>query len=33
MKENIELFQDEAIDDLQLDNLYLIQKKQGFDSE
>ena len=30
MKENIELLQDESIDDLQLDNLYLIQKKQGF---
>lgn len=30
MKKNIELLQDEAIDDLQLDNLYLIQKKQGF---
>lgn len=30
MKRNIELLSDEAIDDLQLDNLYLIQKKQGF---
>lgn len=30
MKKNIELLSDEAIDDLQLDNLYLIQKKQGF---
>ncbi|MBS5939212.1 tRNA1(Val) (adenine(37)-N6)-methyltransferase [Clostridium sp.] len=30
MKKNIELLSDEAIDDLKLDNLYLIQKKQGF---
>lgn len=30
MIENIELLQDETIDDLQLDNLFLIQKKTGF---
>lgn len=30
MIKNIDLLEDESIDDLQLDNLYLIQKKQGF---
>jgi tRNA1Val (adenine37-N6)-methyltransferase len=30
MIRNINLLEDESIDDLQLDNLYLIQKKQGF---
>lgn len=30
MSKNINLLEDESIDDLQLDNLYLIQKKQGF---
>ena len=30
MNKNISLLNDESIDDLQLDNLYLIQKKQGF---
>ncbi|WP_294167991.1 tRNA1(Val) (adenine(37)-N6)-methyltransferase [uncultured Clostridium sp.] len=30
MNKDIKLLDDESIDDLQLDNLYLIQKKQGF---
>ena len=30
MNKDISLLEDESIDDLQLDNLYLIQKKQGF---
>lgn len=30
MNKNINLLDDESIDDLQLDNLFLIQKKQGF---
>lgn len=30
MRKDINLLEDESIDDLQLDNLYLIQKKQGF---
>ncbi|MDU5107743.1 MULTISPECIES: tRNA1(Val) (adenine(37)-N6)-methyltransferase [unclassified Clostridium] len=30
MNKDIKLLEDESIDDLQLDNLYLIQKKQGF---
>ncbi len=30
MNKNINLLEDESIDDLQLDNLLLIQKKQGF---
>ncbi|MDV4152596.1 tRNA1(Val) (adenine(37)-N6)-methyltransferase [Clostridium sp. AL.422] len=30
MNKEIKLLEDESIDDLQLDNLYLIQKKQGF---
>ncbi len=30
MNKEINLLEDESIDDLQLDNLYLIQKKQGF---
>ncbi len=30
MNKDINLLEDESIDDLQLDNLYLIQKKQGF---
>ena len=30
MNKNINLLKDESIDDLQLDNLFLIQKKQGF---
>ncbi|MDZ7542942.1 SAM-dependent methyltransferase, partial [Clostridium perfringens] len=30
MNRNINLLEDESIDDLQLDNLYLIQKKSGF---
>ena len=30
MNKYINLLEDESIDDLQLDNLYLIQKKQGF---
>lgn len=30
MNKNINLLEDESIDDLQLDNLYLIQKNQGF---
>lgn len=30
MKEDIKLLEDESIDDLQLDNLYIIQKEKGF---
>lgn len=30
MNREISLLEDESIDDLQLDNLYLIQKKSGF---
>ena len=30
MNKNINLLKDESIDDLQLDKLFLIQKKQGF---
>lgn len=30
MNKDIKLLEDESIDDLQLDNLYLIQKKRGF---
>ena len=33
MKKNIELLSDETIDDLQLDGIYLIQKKQALDLE
>ena len=30
MKEDIKLLEGESIDDLQLDNLYIIQKEKGF---
>ncbi len=30
MNREVSLLEDESLDDLQLDNLYLIQKKSGF---